>query len=282
MVAVQLTHVGGSSSFVCPCFAKRVNTQLGRVLHFCAADPRSKCRTFWPSPSSEAPTTVDPKALRKAFTAPKTVMDFFKPRPAAGPAASAPPGALGAAASSSSSIGGGAAAAAAAGPAGLKRAASEAAASAPAAKRAGKAGGAGKPGSVHGSANIGAMLARQQAPQAAQRQQQTAAPPAVVVDLAAEDSRDGSEPAAAPVLRASTRHNDRPPSAAGTAGGGKARGGGGSSGGGGGGGGGPYVPVPADVEMLTALGFAPQQAERALRVTQGNLERAANWLLAGN
>ena len=36
-----------------------------------------------------------------------------------------------------------------------------------------------------------------------------------------------------------------------------------------------------DVESLLALGFSQDQAVRALKVTQGNVERAANWILSG-
>ena len=43
----------------------------------------------------------------------------------------------------------------------------------------------------------------------------------------------------------------------------------------------PYVPDAASTSFLTNMGFSHHQAVRALKVTQGNLERAANWLLSG-
>lgn len=33
------------------------------------------------------------------------------------------------------------------------------------------------------------------------------------------------------------------------------------------------------IVSLLSLGFTKDQAERALRITHGNIERAANWLL---
>ncbi|KAL4431062.1 hypothetical protein ABPG75_006318 [Micractinium tetrahymenae] len=228
---------------------------------------------------TEPATPVDPKALRKAFTAPKSITDFFKPRggAAAGAAAAAAAAANGGAvaATAAGATAGGAAAAA-----GLKRAPAEAVA-APAAKRQ-----AVKGGSMGAKGGIAAALGRgqQQAQQAQQRQreQQGASEPAPVVDLAADDdsccAASGSKaagPTANDVLRASLRHN------------------GSDSSGNGGEGGGFGVAVakrpgsggrvdPAAVEVLTAMGFTGQQAERALRVTSGDIERAANWILMGN
>ena len=43
----------------------------------------------------------------------------------------------------------------------------------------------------------------------------------------------------------------------------------------------PYVPDAASTSFLTNMGFTHDQAVRALKVTQGSLERAANWLLSG-
>lgn len=44
---------------------------------------------------------------------------------------------------------------------------------------------------------------------------------------------------------------------------------------------GKRVEMAADdgVTALLSLGFPKDQAERALKITQGNVERAANWLL---
>ena len=43
----------------------------------------------------------------------------------------------------------------------------------------------------------------------------------------------------------------------------------------------PYAPDAGSIGFLTNMGFGHDQAVRALKVTQGNLERAANWLLSG-
>ncbi len=43
----------------------------------------------------------------------------------------------------------------------------------------------------------------------------------------------------------------------------------------------PYAPDAGSVGFLTNMGFNQDQAVRALKVTQGNIERAANWLLSG-
>lgn len=43
----------------------------------------------------------------------------------------------------------------------------------------------------------------------------------------------------------------------------------------------PYMPDAGSVSFLTNMGFGNDQAVRALKVTQGNIERAANWLLSG-
>ena len=51
-------------------------------------------------------------------------------------------------------------------------------------------------------------------------------------------------------------------------------------GGGGGGGGGDAAPDAASVEMLAGMGFNETQASAALKATQGNLERAADWLFS--
>ena len=41
------------------------------------------------------------------------------------------------------------------------------------------------------------------------------------------------------------------------------------------------MPDANSVAFLTNMGFGNDQAVRALKVTQGNIERAANWLLSG-
>lgn len=43
----------------------------------------------------------------------------------------------------------------------------------------------------------------------------------------------------------------------------------------------PYAPDADSIQFLTNMGFTQDQAIRALKVTQGNIERAANWLLSG-
>lgn len=43
----------------------------------------------------------------------------------------------------------------------------------------------------------------------------------------------------------------------------------------------PYIPDSNSIAFLTNMGFGNDQAVRALKVTQGNIERAANWLLSG-
>lgn len=43
----------------------------------------------------------------------------------------------------------------------------------------------------------------------------------------------------------------------------------------------PYAPDADSTQFLTNMGFSQDQAIRALKVTQGNIERAANWLLSG-
>lgn len=43
----------------------------------------------------------------------------------------------------------------------------------------------------------------------------------------------------------------------------------------------PYAPDAGSIQFLTNMGFTHEQATRALKVTQGNIERAANWLLSG-
>ena len=193
---------------------------------------------------------MDKRALHKAFQAPRTIESFFKPRPAA---ANGGAGSSGASAASAASAPAAPATRAAPGGPSLKRAASEA--SAPAAKRA-AAGGKG------GIAAAFDRQATQQQQQQQQQQPQQHPAPTEIVDLAADDSRDGCSVAAPPAAAVQRPALHR-----------------GGSGGGGSGSG--YVPAPGEVEMLTAMGFTSRQAESALRVTQGNLERAANWLLAG-
>lgn len=207
-----------------------------------------------PSPA-EHPTPVDPKALKKAFTAPKSITDFFKPRGGAAAGAGLGESAVAAA--------------------GHKRGAADAAA-APVAKR--QAAKAGSNGAKGGIAAAFSRSQQQQQQQQAPREQQGA--PGPLVDLAAgdESSCDAGGSTAAGgvadgVLRASSRLNGSGASK------GEAWGGVGaaavqpSSGG---------RPDPAGVEVLTAMGFTAQQAERALRVTCGDVERAANWILMGN
>ena len=43
----------------------------------------------------------------------------------------------------------------------------------------------------------------------------------------------------------------------------------------------PYTPDAGAISFLTNMGFEQQHAIRALKVTQGHIERAANWLLSG-
>ena len=43
----------------------------------------------------------------------------------------------------------------------------------------------------------------------------------------------------------------------------------------------PYAPDADSIQFLTNMVFSQDQAIRALKVTQGNIERAANWLLSG-
>lgn len=204
---------------------------------------------------TEHPTPVDPKALKKAFTAPKSITDFFKPRGGAAAGAGLGESAVAAA--------------------GHKRGAADAAA-APVAKR--QAAKAGSNGAKGGIAAAFSRSQQQQQQQQAPREQQGA--PGPLVDLAAgdESSCDAGGSTAAGgvadgVLRASSRLNGSGASK------GEAWGGVGaaavqpSSGG---------RPDPAGVEVLTAMGFTAQQAERALRVTCGDVERAANWILMGN
>ena len=45
-------------------------------------------------------------------------------------------------------------------------------------------------------------------------------------------------------------------------------------------GGGDAAPDPASIEMLSSMGFNESQATAALKATQGNLERAADWLFS--
>ena len=53
-----------------------------------------------------------------------------------------------------------------------------------------------------------------------------------------------------------------------------------AGGGGGGGGGGDAAADPDSVMMLCGMGFTEDQAKAALKSTQGNLERAADWLFS--
>lgn len=46
-----------------------------------------------------------------------------------------------------------------------------------------------------------------------------------------------------------------------------------------GGGSGAFVADPESLMMLTSMGFTEQQATRALRKCEGNLERAADWVM---
>ncbi|KAI3433451.1 hypothetical protein D9Q98_003264 [Chlorella vulgaris] len=247
----------------------------------------------------EPVTQVQPAALKKAFTAPKTVLDFFKRNPAAAAALASGPAAEESKPGTAAAAEAAAAASEAATPNGnngmgtLKRPASQPAAAAGSGKKqAAAAAGAHRGG---GSSQHGAIAAAfgwtQKGGDAGTGNAPTIS--AAVVDLAAEASNDGSEVAAqaaagaatsgAAVLKSSTRHNDgsinaglpaaarRPMSGRGSKGSGSR----GSSGGG-------FVPGDAgSLDALIAMGFTSQQAERALRVTQGNLERAANFLLTG-
>ena len=38
-----------------------------------------------------------------------------------------------------------------------------------------------------------------------------------------------------------------------------------------------FTADPGSVEMLTSMGFTPPQAMGALKATEGNIERAADW-----
>lgn len=237
--------------------------------------------------AAEPPTPVDARALKKAFTAPKSIVDFFKPRAGAAAGAAALRAANGSAVAAAA-VAAAAGQAAAAGVAaasvtqkesvtvavGHKRVTAEAAA-APAAKRhaANKSGSGAKGG-------IAAAFCRSQQQQQQVPREQQGPGPAPLVDLAAEDDGScdaGGLRAAAgttnDVLRASTRLN-------------------GSSGSEGAAGRGQEAAAkrpgsggrldPAAVQALTAMGFTGQQAERALRVTCGDIERAANWILTGS
>ena len=231
--------------------------------------------------AAEAPTPVDPKCLHKAFAAPRTVLDFFKPQAAVGGRADGT--ADGTAAGTSP-------AAAGTGPA-HKRPAPTAAAPVPLTKRPAAAAAAAV--AARGTqGGIMAVLARQppQPPQPGR-----AAPaPSHIIDLAVGAGSKGASGAAAPgiaaaVLKASAAGNSMGASAAAVvaaaaapAAAVKRSSGGGGSGGGKSGGGGRYVPDGQSVAALTAMGFSAAQVERALRATQGNLERAANWLLTGS
>lgn len=219
---------------------------------------------------------MDAKALKKAFTAPKSITDFFKPRGgvgAAGAAGAATNGSTAAAGAASTSVGSGDAGATV----GNKRSGGEAAVPPAVKRQAAKGGGTGAMGA------IAAVLSRGLPQQ--QRGQQGAPGPAPVVDLAAEDdscgagSLRGAGGATSDVLRASSRLNGSS-GEAGSEGGAQRAGGLGAGAAKRPGSGGRLDP--AALEALTAMGFTGQQAERALRVTSGDVERAANWILMGS
>lgn len=41
-----------------------------------------------------------------------------------------------------------------------------------------------------------------------------------------------------------------------------------------------FVPDPAGLEMIVAMGFSPAQATKALKETNNNIERAADWIFS--
>lgn len=41
-----------------------------------------------------------------------------------------------------------------------------------------------------------------------------------------------------------------------------------------------FVPDPAGLEMIVAMGFNPTQATKALKETNNNIERAADWIFS--
>ena len=257
---------------------------------------------------TEAATPVDPKSLKKAFMAPRTLLSFFQPRPASG--APATTGTI-AAGNGAAGKGGGALCAQKAklgsapqlGPApplGSKRA--RTAGVAPPAKRHVGGGGAGKQAQLFPSATsnpVGQAMVE-----------------VCVVDLAGEEEEEEEEeveqelaktaaaagarqvPAAAAAAAVPTGAAAAVPTGAaagrrGSAGNaplppGHARPGNGSSSGcnsgaGAGAAGRPpeqHEPDAAAMEALLGMGFDVRAAERALRVTRGDAERAANWLLA--
>ncbi|KAL4859390.1 Protein strawberry notch 1 [Chlorella vulgaris] len=244
----------------------------------------------------EPVTPVQPAALKKAFTAPKTVLDFFKRNPAAAAALASGPAAEESKPGTAAAAEAAAAASEAAIPNGngmgtLKRPASQPAAAAGSGKKQAAAAAAAHRGG--GSSQHGDIAAAFGWTQKGGDAGTGSAPSisAAVVDLAAEASNDGSEVAAqaaagaatsgAAVLKSSTRHNGGSlhaglPAAARWPMSGRGSKGSGSRGSSGGG----FVPGDAgSLDALIAMGFTSQQAERALRVTQGNLERAANFLL---
>jgi len=47
-----------------------------------------------------------------------------------------------------------------------------------------------------------------------------------------------------------------------------------------GGGGGPFVPNEEAVMSIGAMGFTPEQAIRALKATDNNVERAVDWIFS--